>query len=320
MPAHNRFENPLPGIPNIENPFFDQIFGDLDPPAEILRIAGDLRQNGFAVIDFPDPDIMDRAERIKRDLGPQFDRQGWLSGTAPSQRVQDAWRQHPDVRAVACNRAVLDLLGALYGRAAFPFQTLNFFTGSQQRAHSDSLHFSSDPERWMCGVWLALEDIDDDNGPLLYYPGSHVWRIFDNACLGIDVTELKGFHDRYPDFETTWERIADAQVAKPQYFHARKGQALIWAANLLRGGDRHRDRNRTRWSQVTHYLFEGCGYYTPLGSDVFRGRIALREPYNILTGKTVPNSRRPPQPETPPSGARTARRFLGRAARRLGLR
>ena len=30
----------------------------------------------------------------------------------------------------------------------------------QQAAHSDALHFSSEPEGFMCGVWVALEDID----------------------------------------------------------------------------------------------------------------------------------------------------------------
>ena len=29
------------------------------------------------------------------------------------------------------------------------------------------------PEGFMCGVWVALEDMDMDNGPLVYYPGSH---------------------------------------------------------------------------------------------------------------------------------------------------
>ena len=67
-------------------------------------------------------------------------------------------------------------------------------------------------------------------------------------------------------------------------------------------------------------LFEGCGYYTPLGSDVFRGRIVLREPYNILTGKTVPSARTPLLAQTPPPSVRQARRFLGGVARRLGLR
>lgn len=73
-------------------------------------------------------------------------------------------------------------------------------------------------------------------------------------------------------------------------FHARKGQALIWAANLLHGGERHLDPDRTRWSQVTHYYFEDCLYYTPLNSDPSYGRMYIREPRNILTGKQAVNS------------------------------
>jgi hypothetical protein len=46
-------------------------------------------------------------------------------------------------------------------------------------------------------------------------------------------------------------------------FFACKGQALIWAANLLHGGSVQHDPARTRWSQVTHYYFRDCIYYTP---------------------------------------------------------
>ena len=31
----------------------------------------------------------------------------------------------------------------------------------QQRTHSDSMHFASVPSRYMAGVWIALEDIQD---------------------------------------------------------------------------------------------------------------------------------------------------------------
>ena len=51
-------------------------------------------------------------------------------------RVQDAWAYHEDVRAIAANHAVLDLLQKLYGRRPFPFQTLNFPVGTQQHLHS----------------------------------------------------------------------------------------------------------------------------------------------------------------------------------------
>ena len=34
----------------------------------------------------------------------------------------------------------------------------------------------------MCGVWVALEDITEDNGPLHYYPGSHRLPDYDAFC------------------------------------------------------------------------------------------------------------------------------------------
>lgn len=49
-----------------------------------------------------------------------------------------------------------------------------------------------------------------------------------------------------------------------------KGQAVIWAANLLHGGAPQKDRERTRHSQVTHYFFEGCKNFAPLLSSPSR--------------------------------------------------
>ena len=46
----------------------------------------------------------------------------------------------------------------------------------------------------------------------------------------------------------------------------KKGQCLVWSANLLHGGSPHRDKGRTRHSQVTHYYFDDCQYYSPLSS------------------------------------------------------
>ena len=54
---------------------------------------------------------------------------------------------------------------------------------------------------------------------------------------------------------------------KPEYATIRRGQTLLWASNLLHGGSPQRDKSRTRYSQVTHFFFEGCRYWTPLHSD-----------------------------------------------------
>jgi len=86
-----------------------------------------------------------------------------------------------------------------------------------------------------------------------------------------------------------WRDLVEAHNAQPDYFHAKKGQALIWAANLMHGGTKQLDPARTRWSQVTHYFFDNCAYYTPMMSDPFYGSIVFRTLTNIVTGEIVPN-------------------------------
>ena len=142
----------------------------------------------------------------------------------------------------------------------------------------------------MAGVWVALEDIDSENGPLIYYPGSHTLPIFTNEHVGINPnTQSENPYSHYPAYEQAWEAIVDALDFKPLQFHAKKGQALIWAANLLHGGAAQKDHKRTRYSQVTHYYFENCAYYTPMGSVPFLGPIYYRDIVNVSTAKKVPN-------------------------------
>jgi hypothetical protein len=282
--------NPLPGVPAVESPFFDQLFDPSATDPETLRVARDLHEQGFAVLDFPDPDIDAIADTIRRELHDTFDwdfwrEQGHRQGI--SLRAQDAWRTSESVRRLACNPVMLELLGRLYGRRAWPFQTLNFPVGTQQHYHTDSIHFSSVPERFMCGVWVALEDIGEDNGPLVYYPGSHKWPIYTSEHIGQSLTD-KGRTPTQAIFEPAWRALVEASGIAPRHFTAKKGQALIWAANLMHGGSPQKDASLTRWSQVTHYYFDDCSYYTPLLSDPPMGRIDFRELTDISTGQKVP--------------------------------
>ena len=100
-------------------------------------------------------------------------------------RKQDAWQTIPAVKQIATAPKIMEMLRLLYHREPIPFQTLNFPVGTQQRTHSDSIHFNSIPQRFMCGVWVALEDVRDDNGPLLYCPGSHKLPFYDLIDMGL---------------------------------------------------------------------------------------------------------------------------------------
>tara|TARA_A100001391_G_scaffold46046_2_gene27155 strand:+ start:33435 stop:34346 length:912 start_codon:yes stop_codon:yes gene_type:complete len=278
-------------VPLIESPIFES--EDLSGFTEQEQaLARDLNADGFGVIDFPDPEIDARIERIKRNLGPGFGipfDDPKADKTKGERRIQDAWKTDEDVHAIASNPAILDLLSRLYGRRAFPFQTLNFPVGTQQAAHSDSVHFSSLPERFMCGVWLAMEDIVAESGPLFYVRGSHRWPIMTNGLIGRRGygSDLNSAQDPYAD---AWQALCNTHGKVEETFLARKGQALIWCANLLHGGSRQIDNTLTRWSQVTHYFFDDCIYYTPAFSDETLGRLALRELVSIADQSPKPNT------------------------------
>jgi len=271
--------NIFPGLPLIESPLFPALKAEWGLSAEEEQIADDLHEKGFAVFDFPDADMNDRIERIQSHLGPRYGidfADPHSDKTSGERRIQDAWKFDEDVRAVAANQAVIDLLSKLYGRKAFPFQTLNFPVGTQQDAHSDSVHFSSLPERFMCGVWLAMEDVGPDAGPLFYYPGSHKWPIMTNSLIGRRGygSDLASAQDPYGP---AWKALRDVYGAEEECFLPRKGQALIWCANLLHGGSRQNNPLLTRWSQVTHYYFDDCIYYTPAFSDEAIGQLDMRQ-------------------------------------------
>lgn len=280
----------FPGIPRIESPVFAS--DDLSDLNENERdLAEQLHSRGYAVFDFPDPDFDARIERIKAHLGPQFeiafgDRAA--DKTRGKRRVQDAWKVDDDVRAIASNPVVLGWLSNLYGRAAFPFQTLNFPVGTQQAVHSDAVHFSSLPERFMCGVWVAMEDVSADAGPLFYIPGSHKWPIVSNSMIGRRGygSELNSAQD---PFDAAWRALCETHKAKREPFLAKKGQALIWSANLLHGGSPQTDPTLTRWSQVTHYYFDDCIYYTPAFSDEAVGQLQTRKMVAIHDGQPRQN-------------------------------
>ncbi|MFC3173271.1 phytanoyl-CoA dioxygenase family protein [Novosphingobium bradum] len=290
-PAAALAGNVLPGIPPVESPLFERLLPEMGLSAAEQEVARQLNTRGYAVIDFPDAELDARIERITADLAPRFgiDPADAAAPKAPGHhRIQDAWQFQPDVGAIAANGAVLSLLSRLYGRRAFPFQTLNFPVGTQQALHSDAAHFSSQPERFMCGVWVALEDIRAEAGPLNYLPGSHRWPIITNAMVGRRGWQTR-LHSAQDPFEAAWQAQAEASGTAPETFLARKGQALIWAANLLHGGSPQTDPTLTRWSQVTHYYFEDCLYYTPAFSDEPLGLLDLRAITDIATGELVPN-------------------------------
>jgi hypothetical protein len=199
-------------------------------------------------------------------------------------RWQDAWRVVPEVRQLACHAPLIEWLRFLYGREPIPFQTLDFRQGTAQRAHRDDAHFDSVPPGFMCGIWIALEEVGTQQGPVRYYAGSHRTSTADDMAAACD-SNGNFSYERYEDVVA--QGLADLH---PTDFVAAPGDALIWAAGLAHGGAPLADPASTRWSHVTHYFFEDCAFITPRRARVDRTTVLLREPLiDIGTGRAVPH-------------------------------
>ena len=251
--------------------------GDFEP---FETQAQELCDQGFTVVDLGRDRIAALAERIKADLGERFDLKAWRAqGGAVDLRMQDAWRISAAVRELALLPELQQVLRCCWGREPFAFQTLNFPVGTQQHIHSDAVHFHTEPPGFMCGIWVALETIHPDAGPLEYLPGSH--RLPYLQCSDVGVRQQPDVTPNQSIFHNCWTEAEHRHGLERQQFTPQLGQALIWSANLIHGGSAVVDQARTRWSQVSHYFFEGCRYYTPLLSDWPDGNVAWRQPLDI---------------------------------------
>jgi ectoine hydroxylase-related dioxygenase (phytanoyl-CoA dioxygenase family) len=290
------FEDPgALSVPWVESPFFEPLLAARGLSEEDRELARRFREDGYVILeDAIDPARIDavvaeyprlfakdaRFEGIPRHVREVFERD-------PT-RKQDAWHVSEPVRALAADEKILAVLRLFYGREPIPFQTLNFLPGTQQSLHSDAMHFSSIPARFMCGVWVALEDATSENGPLRYVPGSHRFSETTLESLGLwgeeHTQQLGEGYARYEQYLEALVRLHDLPVKTATI---RKGSAFVWAANLIHGGAPIRKAGSTRMSQVTHYYFENCVYYTPIFSNAALGEIYLRDVHDVRTGERV---------------------------------
>lgn len=286
MPSQRYFTDPrAANIPWTESPFFPQLLREAGLDREATRMLEQYAESGYLIID---PDIPEETlDTVVRDLA-DFYRPNACPNYSDQIRIAEAWGFSKAVRSIALAPKVLALLETLYQRQPVPFQTLNFRVGTEQRPHSDTIHFNSVPERFMCGVWVALEDMDHQNGPLIYYPGSHKLPVYNLHDIGVCGSDERESSQAYPAYEDFVEALITTHRLERVEINVKKGQALVWSANLFHGGAPILDRSRSRHSQVTHYYFAGCLYYTPLLSDMAVGRVHTRQVCNIAMRQNAP--------------------------------
>lgn len=145
------------------------------------------------------------------------------------------------------------ILELLLGKEIYLFQSINFTKGSDSGTHSDSYHMSTYPFGNIIAVWIALEDIGIEQGPLHYYPKSHHLPYVFNRTFGNQGSKYKLGDKTYNDYLSKIKELVIQTDLSKKVFLAKKGDLLIWHANLLHGAEKQTDNTASRKSMVFHY-------------------------------------------------------------------
>ena len=176
-------------------------------------------------------------------------------------KIMFAFHHSELIRSVGEDKKLLELLSALLEGDAKLFQSINFLMGSQQKTHSDSIHMTTFPLGGLLGVWIALEDIDEESGPLHYYPGSHKFPYYLNSDYNNEGSAFLLGDQDYTQYENMLAGKIETLKPEKKIITAKKGDLFIWHANLMHGGEPHLNKDKTRKSMVFHYYDRNCICY-----------------------------------------------------------
>ena len=220
----------------------------------------DFVRQGFCTL--PDPVDTSLLDRINADLDAMLERGDIrIADEGEDHRIELVHEKSDAARELWTLPSVMRFLQAIFQEHVLPCQTLVFIRGSGQDMHQDTIHLTAFPAGYMCGVWIALEDVDEDAGPLFVYPGSHRLPRLYCETVGMGKVHNGDWAEFAEKFLPRLEReLEDAGCVKQAYL-PRKGDILVWHENLAHGGMMRNDNTLSRRSIVSHYFSEGAAVW-----------------------------------------------------------
>ena len=254
--SHRHIKQPAGEVPWLDRPDAKEALSahpDLSsfPESAQKSLLGWI-DNGYMIL----PKFFDAAavDEINSSLDDLIDRGEASTSPRDRHRIMNPFLQSNEVSRALNDPELLRLLSFTLGRDVRLFQGMHFFVGSQQDAHSDFFHMSTEPVGFLIAIWIALEDVSPESGPVYYYPGSH--RLPYLMSEGLEARSGPLFIAEGKDQEYTRRLAAAVKDAgiEPVEFLADKGDVLVWHANLVHGGHSIERPGATRRSLVAHYF------------------------------------------------------------------
>lgn len=219
-----------------------------------------LRDTGFVVIHGAvDPALCSRAlagieafkEKHRKAVAANANEFGHLYRVVNLHLAVDALAD-----AFADNQA-LAVADRFFGEAATLYTSLYYERGSEQALHRDTPYFCTRPADRYLGVWLALDDVDADNGPLRVMPRSHLLPDIDVRALARELFPDPANIPRISEegwlaYQNAVQRQCDERAMQAEEVHVRRGDVIIWHPSMFHGGAPHHLSARPRRSLVMH--------------------------------------------------------------------
>jgi phytanoyl-CoA hydroxylase len=195
--------------------------------------------------------------------------------TNPAKALDLHWLSQ-DIRDLIFAHPIRSFLELVFDRRAMAAQSLTFLRGSAQGYHQDTLYVPFSLPTQFIASWVALEDVQPGGGELTYFTGSHRLpeRPFANRYKTLwDAQRMlrrNSLREQMQNYSADLERASREANLTADRFMAKKGDVLLWHADLAHGG-LPISNTATRSSVVTHYCPEEVAFLS-----FERGRTARR--------------------------------------------
>ena len=216
-------------------------------PSDTGSWTRQLEQDGFAALrGFVEPgelsDIVERLGHFIRDIVPRLSPEEAFFEDKGDRRtlkqIQGIADHDPWFRQLFHEGSFRSAAEAALGKPVIP-KNLQYFNkppgvGKPTPAHQDGYYFMLEPCEAVT-MWLALEDVDEENGCVRYVRGSHRQGLRSHSR-----TTVLGFSQGITDYPTEQDRQNEAKVP------ATAGDLLIHHAMTIHRADGNRSTHRTR--------------------------------------------------------------------------
>ncbi len=214
-----------------------------------------------ALIDSFNAELRDILKDASEGLRVFIGSEGRLSNYDPGQltlegsvRLVDIYVHSVLARKVLLHPKISGFLSLVFRTHPLLFQSLNFRFGSQQGYHQDTGYVVvKDNPLALAASWVALEDVTPGSGELRYIKGSHRTPHYLFSGLHKHWNPERDGYASHLEWKEHFLRYAKRQRLKEEKFFAKKGDVLIWAADLVHGGSEVTRPGVTRNSIVGHY-------------------------------------------------------------------